>query len=147
EKLLILMYKLHIELGHPGANKLYYTFKNYFKSKKIKLIVNKICSNCIKCLQNKNFKINHGELKNFLIAKYPLQKISSNLLGPLSNKEYLNGRKFFILTISDIFTRYTKLYVIEKIDTKTLINKFNLYLEELSQIPKILITDQGRQYT
>lgn len=138
---------LHLKLGHPGSSKLNETIRRYFNIKNLRRYTNLVCYACLNCQRSKQMRFNHGELKNFIISNYPFEIISSDILGPLQSEFYLSNKKFFILTITDIFTRYTKIYHTCEINSIKIVKLFIKYFQEMNILPKKILTDQGRQYT
>ncbi|KAG0436573.1 Gag-Pro-Pol polyprotein, partial [Dictyocoela muelleri] len=56
------------------------------------------------------------------------------------------GRKVFILTITDICTRFTKVKVITKITSKPILKAFKKIWFDNYGVPKKILTDHGKQY-
>ncbi|KAG0435772.1 Pro-Pol polyprotein [Dictyocoela muelleri] len=142
--------KKHIELGHPGAFKTYKTLKNKFNMEiKFKDVVKEI-KQCIACRCNVEDKIKYIKIKGFASSEYPLEKISSDIIGPFPNNIFQQSpyyEKFFLLTITDIFTRFTEIYLMKSITSKNILdNGFKKFFKDYEK-PKVLISDNGRQYT
>ena len=51
----------------------------------------------------------------------------------------------YILTITDIFSRFTKLYFVNYIDSQSIIKGINKWIEQYGK-PRVLVSDNGRQY-
>jgi hypothetical protein len=112
----------------------------------MKKICKETVNSCLDCLRNKNFRNNYGELKGFIISKRPWQLLCSDIVGSYDASYYnLNG-KFYILTITDVFSRVTSLFKIKRIDGETLIKKFSKFFKTRAIKTEGLLTDQGAQY-
>jgi transposase InsO family protein len=140
--------RLHEFFGHPGRSKLYNTIKTRITGIGLKKAVISTVSKCITCQKNKKGRTNHGELKGYLIAKKPGELICSDIVGPFEADYFNETGKFYVLTFIDVFSRYTKLYKIKKIDSNTISTKFKHYIKKNNNNFKIeaVLTDQGTQY-
>jgi len=84
-----------------------------------------------------------------LESNYPFEVISSDIVGPIKTRHFqttIDERFFYILTISDIFSRWTKISIIKDIKSSTICREVNNYLMKRNKTVKRIITDQGRQY-
>ncbi len=121
----------HDEFGHPGQTKTQNSLKNYFSFKSFYPKISSCNSNCLPCAKNKSQRINYGELKGVINSPKPFSKISTNLVGPLDLTDSGLTSNEFLITISDFFSRFTKVVllddstsesIIEAIDKKWLLN-------------------------
>ncbi|KAG0440307.1 Retrovirus-related Pol polyprotein from transposon 17.6 [Dictyocoela muelleri] len=141
--------EIHNKHGHPGSLR---TFKTINLKYKINLPYHRVVStlkSCLGCRKNIDDKSKFGKIAGILSSEYPLEVISSDIVGPFKNSIYnLNPHdsKFFLLTITDIFSRYSEVFYLKEINTKNIISKcFKIFFDN-NGIPKQLITDNGRQY-
>ncbi|MGL5709110.1 MAG: reverse transcriptase domain-containing protein [Aeromonas sp.] len=139
--------RLHHKLGHPGHQKLKNTLSNDFTSKNFNLAIKKISSTCILCQKNKESAIKYGKTSGFISPTKSLEIISSDIIGPFNYKDYKTTftKNFFFITITDHFSRFTKVFASQNITSSEIINVLINWCSQF-QKPKILVTDQGRQY-
>ncbi|KAG0434987.1 Retrovirus-related Pol polyprotein from transposon 17.6 [Dictyocoela muelleri] len=140
---------LHNKFGHPGKNRTYKTIKNGKNSRiKYSLVVDEL-SKCLECRLNTVDKNKYGKIQGCVKSNRPIKIISSDIIGPFKSKLFniaTNKEKFFILSITDIFSRYTDVYYMEDITSKAIILKgFNKFFS-IHGKPDMLISDNGRQY-
>ena len=141
--------KMHNLLGHPGP-------RAFLKTVKPSLpdtirIQNKdimsVSSNCIDCQRSKHHNIKYGHTFGIVHSNEPLEIISSDICGPFNvvkNKQLI---KIFVITITDLCTRYTLCRIVRTTDSKTLISAFKLTWLRVFHPPAKLIADRGSQYT
>ncbi|TBU08472.1 integrase core domain-containing protein [Hamiltosporidium magnivora] len=135
--------QIHTMLGHCRINKLYYSIKNFYLISNIKGKIKHVLTTCSTCMINKRQTISYGKITGFIESAQPLKKICSDILGSLINQ--FDKRKFYILTITDVFSRYTLLTILYQINTKQVIKAFENWFHRFKR-PKEILTDQGRQY-
>ena len=97
------------------------------------------------CNKNKNFNTKFGIINGYIKTNNYNEKISTDIYGPFPMEEFKEEGKGYILTIIDIFSRLTKIYILEDITTVTITNKIEQYLIKNPSIKEI-ISDQGKQY-
>lgn len=139
---------LHIKLIHPGKNKMLYTIIPYFNINKINKLISNISKICNECKINKKTTKKYGKIKGNISADNPCETLSSDILGPLKTKHFNTKTSFtyfYILTLTDIYTRYTKISIIFDITSNTICQNINKMIQEFLPVKK-MITDQGRQY-
>ncbi|MGL5898737.1 MAG: hypothetical protein ACRCZW_03590, partial [Lactobacillaceae bacterium] len=140
--------KLHDYSGHRGVTVLYNNLKNIIGMKNLFREIAKTINECQVC---KKFKLYYGRKLGTapISATKPFERISIDIFGPFNLQNYDHAGKKesgYILTITDIFSRYTRLYFNYKIDSKKIIEKL-IEWRTLYGKPKCLISDNGRQYT
>ena len=99
--------KIHKEFQHPGMNSLYQTLFRFYNIQYLKSRLSRITSSCNICQESKLFRSNLGTMKVNLYSNNPFELISSDILGPLALEHFtsnIEGRYFYILTISDLFS-------------------------------------------
>ncbi|KAG0440449.1 Transposon Tf2-9 polyprotein [Dictyocoela muelleri] len=148
EKAYQIINNFHEGLGHPGAAKLWYTLKKQIKVKRLKQIVTDVTSKCEKCQRNKRRFTKLGHFGSQIVSDKPFSYISSDILGPIKTKHFLSNSPkeyFYLLSITDIFTRFTRIYYIEDITSASVIKNFKKWFESYP-LPSKVLTDNGRQY-
>ena len=111
------------------------------------MYIRKFGEACLKCQKFKFRTRTYDTSSGLIITERPGQIILSDIVGPFKSEGYigLEYDKFLILTITDVFSRKTKLSIINKIDSQTTIKEFTKYLQNNTK-PERLITDNGKNY-
>lgn len=96
------------------------------------------------------FKSNNFKkiLKGWMKTTLPFKNISTDIYGPFSLDEYIcpeRKKTGYIFTITDIFSRFTKLYFLYNINSEAVINTIEKWIE-VHGVPKVITADNGRQY-
>lgn len=141
-----ILHCMHEALIHPGYSKMLRTLKDEINCEKVCQKIKKITQECLKCQRNKHFTNNFGRLNNFLISKEPEETVCSDILGPIQDMYYTKGKKKYIVTFTDMFTRFTNFYIVENIESHTIVESLKKFIFN-NFSPKKLLTDQGKQYT
>lgn len=132
------------EDGHFGTTKVEYIVSRDFFIPKLKIKVEEVIKNCVKCILANN---KCGKQEGFLhpIDKegIPMQTIHIDHLGPmdLTSKQYK-----YILSIIDGFSKFVWLYPTKSLTSEEVIKK----LEEQKKCfgnPKRIISDRGTAFT
>ncbi|KAG0440610.1 hypothetical protein DMUE_1613 [Dictyocoela muelleri] len=142
------MKELHCLLGHPGSNKLWYTVKPYISIKGIRKAIEDICSTCHKCQYNKLRLNNLGLFGSSIYSDGAFEYISSDIMGPIKTIHFKGDHEseyFHILSITDIYSRFTRLYCLRSITSMDVIKCFNKWFAKYLT-PRRVLTDCGRQY-
>ncbi|KAG0435920.1 Transposon Tf2-6 polyprotein, partial [Dictyocoela muelleri] len=141
--------RAHISLVHPGESKLYKTLKPIFNIPNIKTVIKRIAKKCIKCCLCKEKNIKYGKIKGNINSEKWLELISSDIFGPIKTNHFKTESKkeyFYIITFTDVYSRYTLIDITWDITAKTLAKSFEMTVIKNMGIPKSILTDQGRQY-
>ncbi|KAG0438712.1 Transposon Tf2-9 polyprotein [Dictyocoela muelleri] len=139
--------KLHSKLGHPGIKKMYQFSKELFLNKHLYLNIEKITKKCNECQTNKHFTNNKHKIKHHLLQSKIKEIISSDISGPYNLQKEYTDKKFYIITFTDLFSRFTNIDIIKDINSLTISHSFvNNWISKFGA-PNHILTDQGRQYT
>ena len=141
--------KIHLLLCHPGEKALYLTLKRYVFVERIKESIQIITKNCINCNQNKKLQNKKGKVKGGIHHESPLKFISSDILGPLKSKHFLTNfikEVFYILTVTDISTRWTEIGIMIDLTAETTLKTLKKIWIRKFGYPDKLLSDQGSQY-
>ncbi|ORD97513.1 TF29 [Hepatospora eriocheir] len=135
--------ELHIILLHAGETKLYNSIKTYYQVEGVKKKIEKICK---ECKEQKHQRNNYHTGKGILFKENCNDTVSSDIVGPFP---LLKGGKkvnFYGITFIDLCSRYSKVKFMTKIRGEDVILAFDVkWISEFGK-PKVLYTDQGRQY-
>jgi transposase InsO family protein len=144
----LLIKKIHCYYGHPGRTALYRTIKGVIKIKNLKNKIDESVSTCELCQLNKRSSTKFGEVRGFAHSEEPFDLIASDIVGPFNTDEFVVRKdisKFWILTIIDVHSRFSKVFLISDISTKSVVKGISQWIETFKN-PKRIITDQGRCY-
>lgn len=144
-----IMTKIHILLGHPGPKAFLKTIKNNVSSS-LDLTNNQIisfCINCLECQKNKHYNIKYGFTVGIVHSNRPQELISSDICGPYNLIKNKIISKIFVITMTDLCTRYPICKIVRNTESKTLISAFKTTWFKGFNPPKKLVADRGPQYT
>ena len=139
--------QLHDFLGHPGAFKMNKAVGPFFKFKSQNSRILKFSRSCLQCALQKSFAPQTGKIQGYLTAEAPNEKVSSDIFGPFSLEHFSSFGKINLITFSDIFSRFTKVFVLEESTGKEVSEIFEKNWTNQYGVPKILLSDRGPQYT
>lgn len=114
--------KCHEDIGHPGFKQMQPTLKKLYNGENFIQIIKKICNTCITCLRNETRTVKYGHVQGSIKSKFPNKLVSSEILGQIKTKHFKTYQPheiFHILTIKDVFTRFTEVCIIFDIKPKT----------------------------
>lgn len=141
--------RLHDIFCHPGAQTLYYTIKKYIKINNVKNILYKITNSCKECRINKVDSHSYGYITGNLGNSILMKQVYIDHLGPFNGKELnkqIKQKKFWFLVLTEGFSKFTKVYLIEDLTPEATIKKISKYFKEFG-IPTSISSDQGRTFT
>lgn len=135
---------------HPGISTLYQNIKNTYYVKNLKNNIIGVLTRCEKCLRNKRKKRYKG-LGYGINSNKKFHVICSDIFGPFEvagddKSSHYETTKGYFLTITDIYSRYTRIEFLQKITGKDLVQTFTNWIDE-NEKPKSIICDNGKQYT
>lgn len=108
-------------LIHPGQKKLYTTMRPYWSSPGLKKAIMEQRKNCIHCQRNLVTPTHVPKTKNLghLSTTEPFKHICSDIFGPFELPR--TTKKRWIITITDRCTRWTKVLITTKVETRVVI--------------------------
>ncbi|MGL5899824.1 MAG: RNase H-like domain-containing protein, partial [Lactobacillaceae bacterium] len=138
---------IHKLSGHRGVTTMFNNIKNYIYIKNLFKKIMKIVGTCNTCTRVKinSFKNNKN---NHIVAEEKGERISMDIYGPFETGGYKNGEineKGYILSITNVYSRYTKLNLFRQIRRKNIINASEEW-NAIVNTPKIAISDNGKQF-
>ncbi|KII70242.1 Transposon Tf2-6 polyprotein [Thelohanellus kitauei] len=142
--------KVHEDLGHPGGRSLIGILKSYICLPGLSKICYHVSKSCILCQQNKPFNPRKGKLTGGIYSEKPFSIISSDIVGPYESQNFINdldNNKFWILTVTDICTRYSCAILLRRPDAENVSLLLEKHWFKRFGCPKTIISDQGKQYT
>lgn len=130
--------------GHQGSTKTYQRIKRMYTWPNMKREIENYVKSCNLCQLNKSGKSTKMQMMIVTPASYPFEKIYLDIVGPLPISE--QGNKY-ILTIMDDLSRYMNAYAIPDQEATTISHTFISQILNHHKTPKIILTDQGTNFT
>ncbi|KAG0440983.1 hypothetical protein DMUE_1377 [Dictyocoela muelleri] len=127
---------------------MYGNLRKYFEIKNLIQEIKNVVKKCKCCNLYKDKKYSRKCFSK-IESSTPFEKISTDIYGPfeISNfKHNLSVSKLYYLTITDIYSRFTQVYLLKKFNRNNLIKKIEIWLNEFKK-PKTIISDNCKQYT
>ncbi|KAI5151587.1 hypothetical protein NEAUS04_2517, partial [Nematocida ausubeli] len=132
-------------LGHPGSSKLYKTLQPHWKSKHLHKIVEEKRKKCESCQRNIIGKtLCQTKTLGHLSTSKPMKHICSDIFGPFVLPT--DGKKRYLITITDRCTRWTQVYATKAITSHRVIKALQDWINTHG-VPETVLHDQGLQYT
>jgi len=139
-----LIEETHQHFGHVGAYKTYHILRDNYQLSNMYNEIKKFTKSCELCQKSKISTRTAREPTISQIPDGPRQVVSLDLMGPLPRGQL--GMKYLLVAV-DIFSKYTKLYALQKATTDVILNKItNNYIPTVGKMKKIL-TDNGTQFS
>ncbi|KAF9761302.1 Transposon Tf2-6 polyprotein [Nosema granulosis] len=141
--------RAHEHSIHAGMTTVYYNINQMYHIRNIKEIIETVLKTCEKCLRCKKAS-RRGFPKYKITSTKLMDTICSDIFGPFEVSEYDRSsqcykEKGYLLTITDVYSRFTRVFFLEHVTTKELIKRFNTWFTKHGK-PRILICDNGKQY-
>ncbi|KAG0438932.1 hypothetical protein DMUE_2785 [Dictyocoela muelleri] len=137
-------------LTHPSYKKFKNTLLETIEVKGIEKGIKSVCKNCISC---QNEKETHIKLtKIYYLTEVPnwYEKILIDIRGPIKCLHFKTNnsrRYFYIIAIAEFASRYTEIAILYDIKSVTICQAIRNAWFKKHSIPKLCITDNGRQFT
>ncbi|KRH92396.1 transposable element [Pseudoloma neurophilia] len=115
--------------------------------------MHKICEeiymNCSKCQRCKSGSTNYGQTTGRLSGSGCNETISMDYVGPFDASQFrgTTGREFYILTMTDTYSRYTICAIRSAARSQETIDAVKKYWFTKFRRPSTIITDNGSQFT
>ena len=143
--------EFHLHLQHPGTRALYENIHNYFYIPGIKNRITSVTTDCEDCQTRKRLTFaKHGKLSGNLYCETPFKRLSTDIIGPFQSNDFTEhsyGDTFSIITFTDLCTRYTEVFILEKANAGTVLKSLKAFKEKNNITPSSILSDNGRQYT
>ncbi|KAG0435785.1 Pol polyprotein [Dictyocoela muelleri] len=99
-------------------------------------------------MRNKNTTKTYGYSEGSLTSPNMFEFISSDIYGPIKSRHFIsneNSDYFYLITYTDIYSRFTEIYKLKDISAKSILMTFKRWCQKYGT-PKRFLSDQGRQY-
>ena len=80
---------------------------------------------CIKCKRYKRNTVKYGKFSGFIEGRPLFTDICSDIFGSFPGQDFNDLDKQFLLSLTDIFSRYTKVYIYDNIRGKEVVEALN----------------------
>lgn len=130
--------------GHQGINKTVERIQRNYVWSNLRNSVEKYIKSCELCQKCKPSKRINMPMQLVDVAKYPFFRLFLDVVGPLEIT--LTGYKY-ILSIMDDLSRYFNAYPMKTQDAATLCQIFINNILAHHKTPKIIVTDNGSNFT
>ena len=129
--------------GHLGSDKTMSKIQDSFYWVNMRRDVHQYCQACDQCPAQKPV-LHHrcAPMKSFVVGS-PMERVTTDIMGPLERTVSSNK---YVLVVTDVFTKWTEAYTLRNIESKTVARKFVEEWVCRYGAPRILHSDQGRQF-
>lgn len=130
-------------------SKSYYSIKKYFFITNLKNKLKRMITKCRTCQLQKHHALDVYETQGRYCAKFPNDKISIDIKGPIKTCYFETDRDhhlFYIIVMTDSFSRFTQVAVVFSIKSKKIINIIQKAWIGKYSSPGTILTDQERQF-
>ncbi|XP_039276247.1 protein NYNRIN-like [Nilaparvata lugens] len=141
-----LLFRYHDDdpMGHPGYVETYRNIATYYTWPCMKAQITAYVQNCLLCSCSKAYNWNHKPTQRPRRSTRPWETVCLDLMGPYPLSKRRNR---FILVITDSFSRWIEAYLLPHGDANTIGRMMDMHLFPRWGYPKILLSDNGTQFT
>lgn len=139
------IYEKHKSLLHPGIQTLYYTIRKEADHPNLKKTIIRITKNCHICNLNKPKRIRQGIVVGRLSTQDLNKGISTDIFGPFSGNDFRCSGQYYIISITDLFSRYTLLSLKKQVTSNEILESYREWINQIG-CPEVILSDNGRQY-
>lgn len=129
--------------GHPGRDETLRAIRRKYFWDTMRRDVTRYVKQCAICIQHKKYIPRAKESQKPRKAERPWDIVSVDLMGPYPETR---RKKKYILTVADVFSKWTEAYPLGSTDTKLLISTIEREVFPRFGYPRVLLTDNGPQF-
>jgi hypothetical protein len=133
-----------IDQAHFNNDRTFIKLRVKYYHPDLRRMTNKFCNECEICIKYKGKRKQPVPVGNIPLPSTPWEKVSFDILGPMT--ETLTGNKY-ILVFTDYLTRYSIIIPIKDKRTETIAEKMRQHVIYVHSCPKILISDNAKEFT
>ncbi|KAG0442016.1 hypothetical protein DMUE_0609 [Dictyocoela muelleri] len=111
-------------------------------------IIDEICSKCHIYNISKDFNNKFGITKKDLSVFKPNECVAIDIKGPIKTchfKGKFRNKYFYLLVMTDLFSRYTETSILNNITSKSIVKAFDKKWISIHGEPRSCLTDNGRR--
>ena len=129
--------------GHLGGDKMLSKIQDFYYWVNMRRDIREYCRRCDQCTARKPvLHRRRAPMQKFVVGS-PMERVTTDIMGPLDKTT--SGNKY-ILVVTDVFTKWTEAYAISNIEARTVAKKIVEEWVCRYGAPRVLHSDQGRQY-
>ncbi|KAI4292771.1 hypothetical protein PAPHI01_2045 [Pancytospora philotis] len=139
---------VHDFLCHPGVETAYQALHRYWDIPNLKKKIRDIRNNCTTCQEYMRNSHHYGFITGSIGTSQPWQDVSSDIYGPVSSSKFeeaAQNDKFYLLTITDRYTRWSEVFKLKTLEPREVISHFRKWIRHNPK-PSTCLTDQGRTF-
>ena len=130
--------------GHPGITRQYYTMRQQWYWQSMVADIRKVSINCHVCAQERVKLRAHQRPLKLFPAKYPLESVAIDILGPLHRA---TTGHLYLLVITDRFSKLIRVVPLKSITAFQVAKAFVTHCIVCYGAPASLLSDNGSQFT
>jgi transposase InsO family protein len=137
---------IHNLCGHRGVSTMNRNLKDNLRITGISGLLKAVTKACKVCKRYKVF-VRTFQAKSQMKAESIFQRVSSDVYGPFTLENFISSEEKvgYVLTLTDIFSRITRLHYLKSVDGDAIVRAMRSWNEEFKK-PAIFISDNGTQY-
>jgi len=137
----------HVSAGHFGISATQKRLRSRFFIPNLDVRVVTAVTNCVNCIQKRNYIDKNQHMFHRSLETGPFQKIYVDIVGPLAESEWNGTKVSYIVTMMDGFTKWAEAIPVSDITVQTVANVIVENWIARYGIPDQIHSDQGAQFT
>ena len=122
------------------------SLRPYYKIVNLRKNTEILINGCADCQRSKPFPSRVGEIAKGGAPEEPLSSISSDIWGPFPGEEYQDSGKIWIISFTDLYSRFTLLHPTHSTTGEDVKEAFRETWVSRFGFPNSFLSDQGKQY-
>ena len=138
---------IHVQMGHSALGP---TLSNFFTAAfhpQARKIARRLLRSCKACNYASDRTMRQTSYEPIKLPKRPFEVIGMDLYGPLLRPTGSRKTKSYVLTIVDRLTGYTRFILMKDSKAESVVKEFECFCLEVGCNIRVLITDNGTQFT
>ena len=138
---------IHVQMGHSALGPTLSNFYSCAFNPNSRKIARRLIRGCKACNYASDKTMRQTSYEPIKLPKRPFEVIGMDLYGPLLRPTGSRKTKSFVLTITDRLTGYTRFILLKDSKADSVVREFECFCLEVGCNIRILITDNGTQFT